>query len=248
MDTAILEDIGLSNSEISVYLTLLELGESTSGRIIDHSKLHSSVVHRALNSLVLKGLITYVVVGKNRHYQSINPDNLVSFINDKKKRLLTLLPKLQAKKDLGKDRNETEMFVGNSAIFSMLNSLIANGTKGEPYLSFSLIEPHDQPDVVLFYKNFNLRRREKKLSVKVLVNKAVQKIYEAHYTRILLKKANVRYTSFTFPQGLIIFRDYVIFINWSQQPMAVRVQSKLMAKQYSDFFMEFYDKEKDAYK
>jgi len=248
VDTAILEDIGLSNSEISVYLTLLELGASTSGPIVDQSKLHSSVVHRALNSLVLKGLITYVIVGKDRHYQSINPDNLVSFIDDKKKRLLSLLPELQAKKELEKDRNETEMFVGNSAIFSMLNSLISDGKRGEPYLSFSLIEPHDHPDVVLFYKNFNLRRREKKLSVKVLVNKSVKRIYEAHYTKSLLKKANVRYTSFTFPQGLIIFRNYVIFLNWSKQPMAVRVQSKLMAEQYSDFFMEFYNKEKDAYK
>ncbi len=248
MDTTILEDIGLSNSEIAVYLSLLELGESTSGSIIKHSKINSSVVHRALNSLVLKGLISYIVIGKDRHYQSINPDNLISFIEDKKKRLLTILPELQAKKELEKDRNETEMFVGNTAIFSMLNSLIANGKKGEQYLSFSLIEPHDKPEVVLFYKNFNLRRREKKLAVKVLVNKSVKKIYEAHYTKSLLKKANVRYTSFTFPQGLIIFRDYVIFLNWSQQPMAVRVQNKIMAKQYNEFFMNFYNKEKDAYK
>ena len=45
MDTAILEDIGLTNAEIKVYLSLLELGTATAGPIIEKSCLQSSVVH-----------------------------------------------------------------------------------------------------------------------------------------------------------------------------------------------------------
>jgi len=64
MDTQILEDLGLTNAEIRVYVALLELGSSSAGKIIEKSGLQNSVVHRALNSLIEKGLISYIKEGK----------------------------------------------------------------------------------------------------------------------------------------------------------------------------------------
>ena len=52
IDTSILEDIGLTNAQIKVYLSLLELGETTSGPLIKKSKLQNSVVYNALNQLI----------------------------------------------------------------------------------------------------------------------------------------------------------------------------------------------------
>ena len=52
MDTRILEDIGLTNAEIKVYMSLLELGVAGAGNIIEKSGLQSSVVHMTLNNLI----------------------------------------------------------------------------------------------------------------------------------------------------------------------------------------------------
>ena len=41
IDTEILEDLGLSNSEVKVYLSLLELGETTSGPLLQKSGLQN---------------------------------------------------------------------------------------------------------------------------------------------------------------------------------------------------------------
>ena len=60
MDTRILEDIGLTNAEIKIYLALLELGTSTAGPILEKSGLQNSVVHMTLKKLVDKGLVTFV--------------------------------------------------------------------------------------------------------------------------------------------------------------------------------------------
>jgi len=65
-------------------------------------------------------------------------------------------------------------------------------------------------------------------------------IYEKNYTRELLKKASVRYTNFHFPQGIIIFRDNVTFVHWGENPFAVRIVNKEMARQFKEFFLEFY--------
>ena len=61
MDTSILEDLGLTQAEIKVYIALLELGSSSAGQILEKSGLQNSVVHRALNSLIEKGLISYIL-------------------------------------------------------------------------------------------------------------------------------------------------------------------------------------------
>jgi sugar-specific transcriptional regulator TrmB len=50
MNTDILEELGLTKTEIKVYITLLELGSSSAGIILDKSKLPNSTIHRDLNS------------------------------------------------------------------------------------------------------------------------------------------------------------------------------------------------------
>ncbi len=247
INTNILEDIGLSKSEIKTYITLLELGRETLGKIISKSGLQSSVVHRALITLAEKGLVTYIKQGKDRHYTPEDPENLLNYIENKKKNLKDILPELKEKQLLSKDKNETKMFIGKKAIFTMLNNLIESATPKSDYLSFTLVEPHIEEDVIRFYNQFNLRRYEKKLNVKVLGNKKVKNIFEEHYSKKLLKKANVRYTSFNLPQGLIILQNNVIFLNWQEDPFAVKITNSLMAKQYSEFFLDLYEKAKPAY-
>src|SRR3989338_3604873 len=247
MDETILQDLGLSKAEINVYVSLSELGHSTSGPIIQKTGLQSSVVHRVLKTLLEKGIITFVKVGKDNNYQATNPKNLVDFIENKKKKFLDILPELEAKQKKGKSNYAAEMFLGKRAMFSILLNIIKDAKPNEDYLSFSLIEPHDDEEIVEFYRTYNLRRREKKLKVKVLANEKVKPIYEKNYTRELLKKASVRYTNFHFPQGIIIFRDNVTFVHWGENPFAVRIVNKEMARQFKEFFLEFYYKERNAY-
>ena len=46
--TELLEEIGLTKSEIKVYLALLELGSATSGPIVDKSGASSSKIYEIL--------------------------------------------------------------------------------------------------------------------------------------------------------------------------------------------------------
>ncbi|MFT4311456.1 MAG: TrmB family transcriptional regulator [Candidatus Woesearchaeota archaeon] len=247
MDMQILEDIGLSKAEIKTYISLLELGPTTSGPLIQHSKLQSSVVHRVLKTLIEKGIVTYIKIGKNKQYQATDPKNMLEFLDNKKKRFIDILPTLEAKQQQNNKNYATEMFVGKKAIFATLLNTIQDAKKYEEYLSFSLIEPHQDEEIIRFYKNYNLRRKEKKLRVKVLVNKKVKKIFEENYDKKILKLANVRYTNFHFPQGIVIFRDTLTFVNWKDNPFAVKITNETMANEFKIFFEEFYEKEKDAY-
>lgn len=242
-----LQTIGLPNAELAVYVALLELDESTSGPLIAKTNLQSSVIHRALKNLIQKGLISYVKRGKNNHYRAADPENLVHFIENKKKQILDILPKLQALHKTPYVHNSVEMYEGKRSVFALLNSLVESLEPKTLFCSFSLIEPHDDKEIIRFYKQFNRRRVEKKLQVKVLANKRVKDVYEKHYTVQLLQKAHVRYSHFEFPQGLIIVNNIIIFLSWSHQPFAIKVINTDMAEQYRNFFLDFYEREEDHY-
>src|SRR3989339_1914995 len=104
MDTSILEDIGLTGAEIKVFMTLLELGSSSAGKVVEKSGLQNAVVHRAFHSLAEKGLVTYVFNGRIKEYQAIEPKLLIDFIEEKKKKLEKILPELEARTHLAKEK------------------------------------------------------------------------------------------------------------------------------------------------
>jgi sugar-specific transcriptional regulator TrmB len=59
MNTKILEDIGLTKTEIKIYLALLKLGQSTTTNIIKDAGIHASKVYEFLDKLIKKGLVSY---------------------------------------------------------------------------------------------------------------------------------------------------------------------------------------------
>src|SRR3989344_4069712 len=137
MDTHILEDIGLTNAEIKVYLTLLELGSSTAGPIIEKSGLQSSVVHMTVNKLVEKGFVSFVKEGKRNHYQATNPKHIIEFINEKKQRFEQILPELLLKQQTAKIKPEIITFRGVKGIKELLLELL--DAEGKEHHTFGSI-------------------------------------------------------------------------------------------------------------
>ena len=51
----LLRDIGLTDNEIKIYLTLLKLGISTSSKIVENANTSSGKIYETLNKLFNKG-------------------------------------------------------------------------------------------------------------------------------------------------------------------------------------------------
>jgi sugar-specific transcriptional regulator TrmB len=66
MDEKLLQEIGLAPTEISVYTALLKTGSAKVGVLIREVSLHRSRVYEAINRLIEKGLVSYII--KNNLY------------------------------------------------------------------------------------------------------------------------------------------------------------------------------------
>ena len=231
MDTKILEDIGLTNAEIKVYLALLELGTSTAGPILNKSGLHNSVVHITLNKLVDKGLISFVKEGKRNHYQAANPRHIIEYIDEKKQRFGELLPQLLAKQSSAREKPEVITFRGIKGIRELLYELLESGGR-EHHTFGSAKESLMMGDE--WWVNYHKKRAAKGIKAKLLFNESLQ-FWKAETK---YPKAEVRYTKAGFEPltETIIRNDKIGVIIWTKKPIGILIHNKAAAESYDKFF------------
>jgi len=237
MDISILEDLGLTNAEIKVYLALLEIGVSSAGPIINKTGLQNSVVHMTLHKLVEKGFISFVKKGKTRYYQATNPENIVRFIEEKKKRFQIILPELLAKQKK-QEKQEAEVYEGLKGFKNMLYEFIKDGRKGDEYLFFSFYtkNPDDFENVYNFYKDFEKERKKLGLIVKGVAPLDIKDKFKGRDIK------NVVFVDFPVPLNISVLNDKVIFTPWEDKQVSFLIHSRQLAESFRQFFYSIWDK------
>ena len=234
MDLSILEDIGLSRGEIKVYLSLLETGLTKVGIIIEKSNLASSAVHNSINSLIEKGFVSYIKKGKIKYYKAVPPKQLIDFIEDKKNKILQIIPELEVKQKLEKDEQEAEIFEGIKGILRMLSLLIENSKKGDEYLFFVINVEEKNEEIQKFFKQYDIKRKNKGLIIKGLAPKDLKNLF------IKRKLLRMRYTNFPIPSNISICNEKIALFSWGEKPVGYLIKSKQISDMYKEFFNQIW--------
>ena len=115
IDTRVLEEIGLTDGEIKVYMALLRLGSSSTGPIAKESGVSRSKVYMILDKLEKKGLASHVEQRGVIYFQAAEPQKIKDYIRKRREDLEKLdkdfegiLPQLESVRKLaGKVQNVT---------------------------------------------------------------------------------------------------------------------------------------------
>ncbi len=231
MDTKILEDIGLTNAEIKVYLALLELGTASAGPILEKSGLQNSVVHMTLNKLIERGFVSFVKEGKRNSYQAANPNHIIQFIDEKKERFQEILPELLIKQKTAKEKPEIVTFKGIRGIKELLLELL--DARGKEHHTFgSAKESLMLGDA--FWMSYHKKRAERGITAKLLFNESLKRWCDINK----YPKAEYHFTKKGFEPltETIIRNDKIGLIVWTEVPMGVIIHNKVAAKSYEHFF------------
>jgi len=234
MKTEILEDLGLTKSEIAIYISLLELGSSCAGEILTKSRLQNSVVHRALNSLIEKGLINYVIEGRRKIYTATDPENFNKYIEDKKERFQRILPELKKKQFSAKEIKNATIYNGKRGIKEVYYKLI-NLPSAKEYLTFGGgIEVARFMDEK-WWQGLHTKRIYNNLKSRQIYDKTVKYIGEEVKKR---KISKVKYLPENFAQfqETVIVDDYVAINVFSNQGYSFLIQDKKVADGYRKYF------------
>ena len=239
MDENLLEQIGLTKSEIKVYLALLELGSSSTGKIIDKSKASSSKIYEILDRLIDKGLVSFIVKSGVKYFEPAQPERLMDYMNEKeleinkqKQDLKKIIPELELKRTLSKYKSEATIYRGFKGIQTGFYSSMNLMKPGQEVLAYSI--PSMNETLNRFFVNLHKKMVNKKIKRRYILDESAKG--ELQTLPKNNKFAKIKYLSQQTPSSIIIFNDRVLIFPETKDLLLIAIDSKEVA---DSFRMQF---------
>jgi len=231
-----LQEIGLTNSEISVYSTLLNLGSVKASVLIKEIKIHRSRVYEALNKLIEKGLVSYIIKENIKYFQATNPDKLFDFIEeqksklDKKKQTIKKILPLLKKQFESRPQAEAHVLYGKEGFKTMRQDVLKQGKT--LYLIGAVGKEDDQLEY--FFPGFNKLRIKQKIKWKILYDAEVR---GKPITKQKLTETKFLPKEYSSPSVINIYADRVVNVLWQGDvPICFMIINKDIADSYRKWF------------
>ncbi|MBI2507355.1 hypothetical protein HYV89_00190 [Candidatus Woesearchaeota archaeon] len=237
MNKDILIKLGLTDGESKVYLSLLKIGSSTVGPIVKEADVAYSNVYDILARLLEKGLISFIIKEKTKHFQAVPPSRLNEFLNKKEEKLQeeklalkSLIPELE-KIQNPESKQEAEIFIGLKGIKTAYHKMIEESNKKEEWLFFYVDEGQKTDE---FYAS--MYPKFKKIPSKGIANKDYKKSKFIQRTNFKMK-----YVNFPFPGTIDIYNDKILFISWKPVPTGILITSEDITQKFKDYFYSIWN-------
>src|SRR3989344_3675605 len=246
MDTKSLQNLGLTDGEIRVYVALLKLGPSTSGPITDKSRVSSSKIYNILERLMQKGIVSYIIKEKTRYYQAEDPIKIKDYFNRKEKDFLEqkeeidkLIPELQLQQQLERTKNEVQIYKGFKGIQTITEHLYLKLKKSETWYNVG-VPSHQEEKYHLYWHKDHLKRIKAGIKCKMLFNPRTPT--ETLKNRNSYKDCDARYMplSVETPSWILVYKDISVIILPGEEPMAIEITNKDIAHSFQQYFEAFW--------
>ncbi len=236
-----LEKIGLVPNEIKVYLTLNTNGSLKAGKIAKLAKMDRSSAYNAIQMLLEKGLLSYVLVGKVKWFRATTPRRLVEYLKEQEEDLNAILPELEEKhRNTNRKRFEgnVRLFKGLKGVRSVFLDMIRTGKDNYVFGSEGQFSER-MPD---FAHRFDLLKKEKGIKTHLIIRKGRNEIFTSS------KFSDHRYLPnlAESPAVTNIYGDKIAIVIWSEEPEAILIENAAAAKAYKSYFDVMWDKTKHS--
>ncbi len=238
MDHAKLEKLGLNRNEAIVYYALIRLGQATAGELIKKTGFHRNIVYDNLEKLVDKGLVTFILEGKKKTFQTALPEAITDMIKkeqellDKKKQVAEYIKtEVQKVYAISSQKQDAVIFRGVRGIKTLLQDTVKERTDyfvfGAPESSLTIMGS-------TFWKNYNEKRIEKGIVAKMVFNEELK----GWSGQIQSKMTQIRFLPKHFDSlsETMIYGDNVAIIVWTEKPIATLIRDPEAAKGYKQYF------------
>ena len=233
----ILREVGFAGNEVKVYLALLDLGSAMAGEITKKSGVNRTNVYDALDKLIEKGLVSYVIKANRKYFEATSPKRILKYLDEKesqlrkKKNLLsTILPELEIKRKLSKEPQEATVYKGKKGLKSITEDVL--DAKKE-----MLVFGAEGKFVELFAhyaEQWHMRRGKLQIPLRIIYNEKIR----AKKSKAKFPIAKMRFNAYMYetPATTWIFGNKIVIVVWSDQPIATLIRSKEVANSYRQFF------------
>jgi HTH-type transcriptional regulator, sugar sensing transcriptional regulator len=232
-----LEQFGLTKNESAIYTYLLKKGSTTTGAIIKNTGIANSRIYNSLNSLLTKGLVSYTIQKEGKHFQAVDPKKLMEIEDERKQKLVALIPQLQNLKNLEQTDTTSAIYEGFEGFKTAFKKIIDDCPKdGVIHILGFSEQQFGNKSLRTFITNMNLKSAEKKQRLRILMDQSVKAT--SGKDRQKEKYTEIRYMpkGYISPAAIDIFGDYVYIFLWEEKPFVFMIKNKTIAESFRIYF------------
>lgn len=228
-----LRHIGLTQKEIAVYLTLLELGEATVLTIAKRSGIKRPTAYLVLQSLVEKGFVSRIIRGKKTFFAPQHPKKLITESELKLKELQEVVTRLEIMFRKRRERPQIKIFEGKDELDRAYDDLFI--IKGEV-----LFIGTNKLSVAAFprtYKRAEFMSTSPEFKIREFVDESKESVEYA--SKVRGKYHEVRF----IPKNLLpfevdvgIFGNHTLITSVKKRYFTIDIESKEIARAFRSIF------------
>lgn len=121
---AVIEQLGYSPQEVTVYLAALELGGSTVTEIAAKAKLPRTTVNLVIHSLQKRGLMNAYLKRRRKILTAENPERLMTALKESEAALTVVLPEIQLLRHDTSAKSTVRTYNGAQEIKQIMNDIL----------------------------------------------------------------------------------------------------------------------------
>lgn len=231
----ILTDLGLSENESKVYLSMLSLGSATIMSISKASGVKRTTVYNILEGLNEKGLSRVDIKGFKKLYVAENPNKLENILERKKDKLKNLFPELESLYNLKGGESFIKYYEGSESIKNLHFDLIDEIEHNADYLVIG--DPDRWEDInKTFSKEFIKKRNKIKLNTRmILVSSDTAKKYK-EFEKNFQEEIKLLPKDSKLETNLIITPSKIVIQQMISPIVAVTIENKSIIRMHTELF------------
>ena len=238
MQIKLLEQLGLTKNQSSVYISLLKLGSTTAQNIIKESGMHRSRVYDSLERLQNWGLVSYVVKDFKKYFQAASPEKLLDYVNEKKEIVNQLIPELKKLEGMKKEEINASIYKGKEGIKTIHYEMLKEGKDVYVLGAKGMIFK----ELPFFIPNFEKERIKKKIKFKLIYDKKEVKEFEKYIVKRKMFEGKSLPFGFESKSVVNIFGNKVAIVLWKDYPSGFIIENKDVADSFRKWFELMYRK------
>jgi len=226
-----LKELNLDDNGVKIYLACLSLGSAKVNEIAKKSGLIRTTTYGVLRSLIQKGLVSTIIKDNITYFQAANPKQLIEILDEKKKKINSIMPKLKKMQELVPTKHKVELFEGKEGLKTIFNDYVTKKNSTVKIIGF--LEKwldFEDPYVDIYYR----KKKENKIKTLVLMDKK---------EKSLSKSKKIANSEFRYIENLelnsecFIYKDKIAFVSFGEDGLkGVIIQDKEMCDLQNKLF------------
>lgn len=224
-------NIGINEKEAKIYLSTLELGQSTVQQIAQKATVNRATAYFIIDALMQRGLVSSFHKGKKQYFIASDPERLIEIleqeketIEKKKETLKKLLPQLQSLNNKQQNKPIVKYYEGKAGIFAMVEEV-----SGPMSDVVRMVYSKDALDMVFSKGDLEkLRNKRKKHSVKTKVvytfkDGTIENTADGQRRKVPFEK-------FPITSDIAVYDDKIRLATFGNRLVGIIIEDKEMTK------------------